>query len=142
MRKLKKSFKRKRGKDITKKEFDPGEMALAIIECLGSIAQAARKLKCERATIYSYMKEFPEVKKALEKSRREYGETCKEYARDNHLTALMEGNPGATTYELNKMDPKPLPGSIDPTLLDKDELILLQKLLLKAKPNGPNESEV
>lgn len=129
-------------KSVTERKFTPQQMIDAIEKSMGSVAVAARALKCKRPTIYNYMRAFPEVQKFLDKVRQSYKETCQEFARDNHLTALMQGDAGATHYELAKMEPKPIGVSIDPTKLPTNELLELQRLLLKAKPDGPDESEI
>lgn len=124
------------------RQYTADQMINALRESMGSVSTAAKRLKCKRPTIYNYMKAMPAVKNALEAIRNDYSETCKEFARDNHLTALMEGSPQATAYELSKMDPKPLGGGIDPTKLGTEELLELQRLMLKAKPDGPDESAI
>ncbi len=143
MPKSKKSPKRKRKiQGAAIKKFNQGPFIAAIKESMGSVTQAAKLMGCERQTIYNYMRAYPDIKKALETVRHGYAETCKEFARDNHLTALMEGSQQATAYELAKMDPKPLSGAIDPTKLGTEELIELQRLLNKAKPDGTEDSAI
>lgn len=139
MAKGRKSSKRR---DVTEKLFQPGQVVKAVKESLGSIADAARLLGVARQTIYIYKTEFPEIAKAIDEARSSYKDNCQELARDNHLTALINGDTYATNYELSKMEPKPNSVNIDPTKLTDKELATLRMLLEKAKPDGIDESAI
>jgi hypothetical protein len=109
---------------------------------MGSITDAARILGVTRQSIYIYREAYPEISTAIDESRKSYKEVCQEFARDNHLTGLMNGDTYATNYELSKMEPKPNGVNIDPTKLTDKELATLRKLLEKAKPDGADESAI
>jgi hypothetical protein len=132
----KKPSQRRAGRDMTKPKFTTEQAEGAIRDAMGSMAMAAKKLKLNRTAFYRYLKREPFLQGVLDDTRKTYKEDCQEYARDNHLTRLMAGEPGATAYELAKMTP-PVPGlHLDLSKLSAEEVILLKNLLDKARPDG------
>ncbi|MEO7958417.1 MAG: hypothetical protein ABIW76_17175 [Fibrobacteria bacterium] len=139
MQKGKISVKTSKRRKQTERQYTPLQITEAIQNQLGSVTVAAKKLKCNRTLIYLYMKRYPEIQSALDACRTAYKDTCQELARDNHLTRLMQGEPGDTAYELSKMEPKPPGVNIDTSKLTVEELVLLKTLLDKARPDGHTE---
>lgn len=125
--------------DVTEPLYDADQVAQAFRDAMGSVADAARILGCTRQTLYVYCRDYPQVQAALDESRKAYKETCQELARDNHLTQLLNGHAAATSYELEKMEPKPDGAYLDLSKLTKEEAIILHQLLQKAKPDGTAE---
>lgn len=132
-----------RGSDVTKPRFTTEQIEGAIRDSLGCVAIAARKvLKCDRTTLYLYMKRDPLLKGVLDKARVDYKDTCQELARDNHLKRLLAGEPGSTAYELAKLEPKPQGAAIDTSKYTEEELILLKRLLDKGRTDGRTDAPI
>lgn len=124
--------------DMTQEKWSMEEVIEAIHNSHGSMAGAARALNGDRTTMYLYRKRYPEVRRALEEARASYKDDCAEYAKDNHLAALLDGSKEATAYELAKLEPKPDSINIDPNKLTLEEIATLRRLLDKGKPDGPS----
>lgn len=132
--------KTQKRRNVTEQIFGPEQVIEAFQASMGSVMDAARALQCERSTLYNYCKRYPEVQAALDDARGKYKETCVEFARDNHLTHLMDGEKEATAYELAKLEPKPDSINIDPNKLTLEEIATLRFLLEKGKPDGASVS--
>lgn len=126
----------KRRTDVTEPLFSEEEVCEAFRETMGCVAESARRLDCDRTTLFLYVRNYPKVRQALDDARQSYKETCESFAKDNHLQRLMYGDKEATAYELAKLEPKPEGQFIDTTKLTAEELVQLRALLLKAKPDG------
>jgi hypothetical protein len=124
-------------RDVTEEQWSPEDVIQAIRDAMGSMADAARALGADRTTLYLYRKRYPGVRQALDEVRAEYKESCSEFARDNHLSQLINGGKEATAYELAKLEPKPDSVNIDPNKLSLEEIATLRYLLEKGKPDGP-----
>ena len=50
-------------------KFTPAQVSEALEKSMGLVATAARKLNCQRSTVYDYIDKYPEVKDTLDMSR-------------------------------------------------------------------------
>jgi hypothetical protein len=132
----KKASQRRTGVDMTKPKFTTEQVEGAIRDAMGSMASAAKKLKMNRTALYLYLRREPALKDVLENARKNYKDDCREFAMDNHLSRLMAGEPGATSYELAKLVPPPPGYHLDLGKLSSEEVVLLKTLLDKARPDG------
>ncbi len=124
-------------KAVTKKQ-----VLEALDRRMGNVFLAAHDLECHRTTIYNHMRKDPEIDKAQRELRKNHADECKRIAIDNHQFRLLMGDGDATRYEIQKMDPKPLGVTIDPTKLSDKELAQLRFLLEKAKPDGADDTAI
>ncbi|HOQ49662.1 MAG TPA: hypothetical protein PLV01_07535 [Candidatus Kapabacteria bacterium] len=68
----------------------------ALIKANGFISQAAKILQCDRTTVYSYFKRYPELNDVLKEQR----ETMLDFAESKLMAAISKGNLTAIIFFL------------------------------------------
>lgn len=79
-----------------KQKFTAAQVANAVTESKGILAQAARLLGCDRQTVVNYINRYPSVKVAFE----EANETTIDFVESQLLAQIRAGNPTSTIFFL------------------------------------------
>ena len=78
------------------RKYTREQMIDALAESMGMISPAARRLGCSRATIRSYMKQYPEIAEAIEDANEEVNDI----AELKLLDAIKRGEAWAICFRL------------------------------------------
>ena len=78
--------------------YTPQEVAQAILESYGILAEAARRLGCSRMAVYNYIRRYATCRAALAEAREIVGDR----AEGRLFRAIAEGEPWAIQFYLSR----------------------------------------